>query len=427
MTTVVISPSNVASFPEGGGHFWVYMQYVQALKRLGCDVYWLEHVQSSGDARRDEEALRVFLQRMRDFGLAGKVLIVEQGEKFPRGVDSSGQLTTHQSAESVCARADLLLNFWYAIDAELLSRFRKTALVDIDPGLLQFWISEGQIEVARFDTYFSTGETVGSKEALFPDCGIVWNRIRPVVSLSDWPVVYDDNAQVLTTVSGWWGDEWISNGRDVLYQNNKRVSFMEFAELAARTEQSLELALALGIKHSQDEYVPEDSNETASAEYQGDAKDRSILESYGWRIKLASEVAGSPESYRSYVQQSRGEFSCAKPSCMRFQNAWVSDRSLCYLASGKPTIVQDTGPSQILPRAEGMFRFRTIDEALAAIDAMNSDYALHCEAARALADTYFDAEKGLEALLNKALATSTSDPKQAFDRSAVAGVTALAT
>jgi len=112
---------------------------------------------------------------------------------------------------------------------------------------------------------------------------------------------------------------------------------------------------------------------------------------------------------------------------MRFQNAWVSDRSLCYLASGKPTIVQDTGPSQILPRAEGMFRFRTIDEALAAIDAMNSDYALHCEAARALADTYFDAEKGLEALLNKALATSTSDPKQAFDRSAVAGVTALAT
>ena len=411
MTTVVIAPSNVASFPEGGGHFWVYMQYVQGLKRLGCDVYWLEHIRGSGDARRDEQSLRVFLSRMRDFGLAERVLIVEHGEKFPRGVDRSGQLTTRQAAESVCARADLLLNFWYAIDAELLARFRKTALVDIDPGLLQFWISEGQIEVAEFDIYFTTGETVGREEALFPDCGISWNRIRPVVSLSDWPVVYDENAEVLTTVSGWWGDEWISNGRDVLYQNNKRVSFMQFAELAAQTEQALELALALGIKDSQDEYVPEDSNETDSADYQGDAKDRSILESYGWRIRLAADVASSPESYRNYVQRSRGEFSCAKPSCMRFQNAWVSDRSLCYLASGKPTIVQDTGPSEFLPRAEGMFRFRTIAEALAAIDDMNSNYALHCEAARALAETHFGAEKGMESLLNKALATYKSNPR----------------
>ena len=426
MTTVVIAPSNVAGFPDGGGHFWVYMQYVQGLRRLGCDVYWLEHLLASGDARRDEDALRVFLTRMRDFGLAEKVLIVQPGEKFPRGVDSGGRLTSRQAAESVCARADLLLNFWYRIDAELLSRFRKTALVDIDPGLLQFWISEGQIEVAEFDIYFTTGETVGSAKARFPDCGIAWNRIRPVVSLSDWPVVYDDNAKALTTVSGWWGDEWISNGRDVLYQNNKRVSFMQFAELAARTEQTLELALALGIKDSQDEYVPEDPNEADSTEYQGDAKDCSILESYGWRIRLASDVASSPESYRNYVQRSRGEFSCAKPSCMRFQNAWVSDRSLCYLASGKPIIVQDTGPSEFLPRAEGMFRFRTIAEALAAIDAMNSDYALHCEAARALAETYFGAEKGMEALLNKALAPLKSNARQKLDR-AGAGMTDLAT
>src|SRR5262245_61609632 len=132
MTTVVVAPSNVAGFPEGGGHFWVYMQYVQGLRRLGCDVYWLEHIRGSRDARRDEDALRVFLTRMRDFGLAEKLLIVQEGEKFPRGVDGSGRLTTHQWAESLCARADLLLNFWYAIDAELVSRFRKTALVDID-------------------------------------------------------------------------------------------------------------------------------------------------------------------------------------------------------------------------------------------------------------------------------------------------------
>jgi hypothetical protein len=89
---------------------------------------------------------------------------------------------------------------------------------------------------------------------------------------------------------------------------------------------------------------------------------------------------------------------------MKFQNAWVSDRSLCYLASGKPVIVQNTGPSDFLPDAEGMFRFSTIDEALSAVDAMNADYKKHCAAARELAATYFDAEKVLASVLDIALA-----------------------
>jgi hypothetical protein len=88
---------------------------------------------------------------------------------------------------------------------------------------------------------------------------------------------------------------------------------------------------------------------------------------------------------------------------MKFQNAWVSDRSLCYLASGKPVIVQHTGPSRFLPDAEGMFRFKTIDDALAAIDSMNSKYSHHCRAARALAEECFDAEQVLAALLDFAL------------------------
>jgi hypothetical protein len=88
---------------------------------------------------------------------------------------------------------------------------------------------------------------------------------------------------------------------------------------------------------------------------------------------------------------------------MKFQNAWVSDRSLCYLASGKPVIVQNTGPSDYLPDAEGMFRFDTLEEALSAIEAMNADYEKHCLAARELAAAYFDAEKVLVAVLDIAL------------------------
>src|SRR5206468_6139977 len=94
-----------------------------------------------------------------------------------------------------------------------------------------------------------------------------------------------------------------------------------------------------------------------------DMADRKDLERRGWRIRQSREVAATPEMYQSYIQQSRGEFSCAKRSCMKFQNGWVSDRTLCYLASGKPVVVQDTGPSGFLPNGEGMFRFTTAQQA----------------------------------------------------------------
>ena len=116
-----------------------------------------------------------------------------------------------------------------------------------------------------------------------------------------------------------------------------------------------------------------------------------MLESHGWRVHHARDVAGTPEMYQDYIQRSRGEFSCAKPSCMKFQNGWVSDRTLCYMASGKPAVVQDTGPSSALPNGLGMFRFSTMEEAADAIEKVNADYVKHCRAARELAEAYFDA------------------------------------
>ena len=127
------------------------------------------------------------------------------------------------------------------------------------------------------------------------------------------------------------------------------------------------------------------------------------MERHGWRIRHSREVARTPEMYRSFIQGARGEFSCAKPSCMKFQNAWISDRTLCYLASGKPVVVQDTGPSTFLPNGEGVFRFSTLEEAADALAAVNADYERHCRAAREIAEAYFDARQVLERILNFAL------------------------
>src|SRR5439155_423526 len=80
---------------------------------------------------------------------------------------------------------------------------------------------------------------------------------------------------------------------------------------------------------------------------------RQLMEPKGWTLREAWDVSATPEAYRTYVQQSRGEFSCAKPAYVTLQTAWVSDRTLCYLASGKPAVVQHTGASRILPDGEG--------------------------------------------------------------------------
>src|SRR5438445_626451 len=134
-----------------------------------------------------------------------------------------------------------------------------------------------------------------------------------------------------------------------------------------------------------------------------DMKEWKQLETRGWRIRHSGEVASSPEQYQAHIQHSRGEFSCAKPSCMKFQNAWISDRTLCYLASGKPAVVQDTGPSSFLPNGEGVFRFTTPRQAAAAFEAINADYERHCRAARRLVETYFDAKQAAAKILHHAL------------------------
>jgi hypothetical protein len=383
MATVVLSACNVANFPDGGGHFWVYQQYAQGLRRHGCDVYWLERFDRSGDPGRDTRALATFFERMGRYELGDRVILYTG-----RGEPAEYLGVPRPRAEAVFQRADLLLNFFYALDPGLLARFRRTALVDIDPGLLQFWMGAGQVRIGRHDRYFTIGETVGMAAARFPDCGLDWLHIYPPIDLTSWPYVHDPGCVAFTTVSSWWGagkageESWVTDGKEVCYDNNKRIAFLEFVDLPRRTSQALELALYLG---------------------EGDGEDRQLLESHGWRVRHSREVAGSPEAYRAYVRSSRGEFSCAKPSCLRFQNAWVSDRTLCYLASGKPAVVQDTGPSSFLPNGEGLIRFATPAAAAAALVAVNGDYGRHCRAARAIAEAYFDARPILERLLNLAL------------------------
>src|SRR5205814_2480368 len=160
MTTAVISVYKVASFPDGGGHFWVYLQYALGLRRLGCDVYWLEQLRPTRDPERQSYVVSTFLERMQQLGFEGRTLLYTL-DGDPRFIGC-----TWGEAEAVLRRADVLLNFHYAIDPRLLACARRTALVDLDPGLLQVLVRSGLLTVrahGRSLTARATGGPPGAR------------------------------------------------------------------------------------------------------------------------------------------------------------------------------------------------------------------------------------------------------------------------
>src|SRR5262249_51728790 len=310
-----------------------------------------------------------------DYGLAGSVALCStSGRSLPRRL-LHGCLDVAAAAE-----ADLLFNLRYDLRPDVVKRFRRSALLDIDPGELQVWMNTGTINTARHDLYFTTGETVGQPGARFPDCGLEWHYTPPCVALDWWPPRWAPADAPFTTVAHW-DEGWIGDAKGG-YPDGKAITFRPYLCLPRLTTQPLELALDL------------DPSE----------KDQIILWEHGWRVRDAWALTGTPQDYQHYIQNSRGEFSCVKLHCVRLENAWISDRTLCYLSSGKPAIIQHTGPSRFLPDAAGLFRFRNLEEAVCSLDTVAADYERQCRLARQLAEDYFDARKVAGRVLERALA-----------------------
>ena len=373
MATTVCLAAKTLQVPEAGGALSCYLNWALGLRALGCDVIWLEAAEPSTSSEQVRAAVAALKTRLDRYGLADSVALCSWTAEPLRPEATTGCV----DLDVACA-ADLLLNLAYDIPAQVVERFRRSALVDVDPGLTQIWITAGQMTVAPHDVYFTIGETVGQPGALFPDCGLTWCYTPPAVFLPAWPVTPADSAAPYTTVTGWWGGWMDFRGEN--YANRKRDGFFPFLDLPRRATVPLELAIS------------------------GAGPDEAILRDRGWRVSEALTVAGTPWDYRRYIQASRGEFSCAKPSCVRLQNAWLSDRTLCYLASGKPAVVQHTGPSLFLPDAAGLFRFRDLEEALRHLETATADYERHSKLARALAEEYCDAQKIAAGVLERALA-----------------------
>ena len=370
MRPSVCIAANAIDYPAGGGHLWVYLNWALGLRACGCRVMWLEVLHRTVPRAKAERRLRSLREKLAPFSLDTQIALVHPGQP---AVEGQSPLTLRDAAG-----ADLLLNLRYGLPERIVRSFRCSALLDIDPGLLQTWMARGQVRIPAHDVYLTTGETVGRPGARFPSGGLEWRYVTPCVSLESWPAQGTSPEAPFTTVSHWEADEWMED-EGGQYRNDKRSGFEPFLDLPRRSPQPLELALHLEEK---------------------DEPERRRLEAAGWSLRDAWTVASTPIEYRRYIQGSRGELSCAKPSCVRLENAWVSDRSLCYLASAKPVVVQHTGTSGILPDSAGMHRFRTIDEAVLALERIAADYERECRLARALAEELFDAKLSARRVLD---------------------------
>jgi hypothetical protein len=380
--TVCLAPAKTIDYPQGGGHLWVYLQWALGLRALGCRVIWLDTVDLADPARNPHELLTTLKTRLQPYGLDEAVaLVARDGQPLPPAL-ARRALDLDSAAE-----ADLLLNLWHSLPDHVVRRFRRSAFVDTDPGVLQVWMTKGKITVAPHDVYFTVGETAGTPAARFPDCGLPWQFTPPPVFLAEWPAAPATAGGPYTTTAHWWGGTIEFGGESI--SNEKRAGFLEFASLPARTPVHLELAVCLG-RHLE--------------------KWRQRLEPLGWTLREAWDVSATPDQYRAYIQQSRGEFSCARPTYVKLVTGWISDRTVCYLASGKPAIVQWTGPSRFLPEAAGLFRVRDVDEAVQALWMAESDYDGHCRLARALAEEHFDARRVVGRVLARALADRVRRP-----------------
>lgn len=388
----IIVTGLMAQYPLGGVT-WDYLQYVLGLERLGHDVYYLENSGQwpynpiEGGLGKDAVYnARYLADVMSRFGLADR-----WAYRFPGGMLPSGQVfqpewfgVPDQVRKEVVRSADLLINVSSGIGNALpYVKVKRLAYVDTDPVFTQIRLLGGETEflkhVDAHHIHFSYGECLWDTG---PATGHRWRPMRKPIAISEWRPA-TPHRDVFTTVMNW------TSYNDVTYNGQsygqKDVEFMHFLDLPSRiSPTTLELAAGSGKTRR----MPSD-----------------LLTRKGWRVVDPMKVCPDLDGYRTYIESSKAEWTVAKGGYVLRQAGWFSGRSACYLAAGRPVVVQDTGFSSVIPVGEGILTFRTIDEAAAGIKEVEGDYARHAKAAREIAEEYFDSGKVLSRLVEESLKT----------------------
>lgn len=376
---IILASRFLLGYPEGGGHWSAFLQHLRGLDALGHDVFWLELYRPNPEGR-NLELERAFGARMNALGFAGRWAIAVSAPERRSDLEELVMVGADAAqVRRIIGSADLLWNFACAVEPPLLDRFRRRALIDGDPGIIQISAEHHPtLGVDRHEILFTAGLNVGGDDCLVPTLGRRWYPFPQFIHLPAWPEAGPASARArYTSITQWgWGEIWHGN---VSYSVSKRDAYMRFVDLPRRCAPQFELAANIDPRDPTGDLVR--------------------LRGAGWHLVDPHHVASTPEGYRHYIGQSRAEFCCPKPVYVDMRTGWFSDRSAGFLASGRPVLMQDTGVDRHLPLGEGLLAFSDVETAVAAVETIEGNYAAHALAARRFAEEHLCASKVLGRML----------------------------
>jgi hypothetical protein len=364
------------------GIAWQAMHYVIGLERLGYEAWYVEdHGTNPYDPRQNSVVMDCtynvdYVRRMMErYGLGHRWAYWDAINDVYHGL-------SRDAVRDLYRDADALINLCGATrlrDEHMACRTR--IMVDTDPVYEQIKYAKADPGARAYldahTHFFTYGENVGGPGWIVPLCGVPWQPTRPPVVLDLWPVDGHSPACFSTIAT------WENKGKNIdfdgeTYVWSKHVNFLRFLDLPRRTAQCFTMAM-----------MPPTPEVAAQVE-----RDR-------WQIVDPRPVSADMDSYGDFIRGSRGEFTVAKDIYVRPNSGWFSDRSVCYLASGRPVVTMKTGFSRFYASGEGLFEYTTPDEALAAIAAVNADYAHHSRAARAVAVDHFASDVVIGGMMDR--------------------------
>ena len=397
-----------------GGVAWGVLDWLIGLTRLGHDVYYIE---DSGewpynldggplgndwiayDCTPNVDHLNRIMSR---FGLSDK-----WAYRFP--IQPQWYGLSDSKRRELLRSADLLINKSGVIEhPELYREIPRLIYIDTDPVFTQIEILQGETDLKRrvdvHDLHFTYGECLPQSLSA---TGHNWLPLRQPIPLAEWRTSAQPR-DAFTTVMNWTSYKPLSYAGENYGQ--KDLEFKRFLELPGMVPASvLEVALPrLQHKRWQSTYTDLPASVIRLLQENPDLKPPELLSKCGWRVIDAIEVGSDLDSYRQYIQSSKAEWSIAKNGYVKGYAGWFSNRSAIYLAAGRPVVVQDTGFEPVLPVGRGILTFRTIEEAAAAINDVEGNYSKHAQAAREIAEEFFDSDKVLNRLIERVFSSDTT-------------------
>jgi hypothetical protein len=365
-----------------GGYAWQTAHYLLGLRALGHDVWFYEDTGYYAPAYNPmtgeygatydygTAAVGDFLGRV-GCGDRWVFVDVQAGREYGPGAGRAATLLRD---------ADLLVNLSGVnrIPSERRGG-RPAAYIDLDPGYTQLGLANGDPALkAILDEHaylFTLGENIGTPRSQIPTSGYTWHPTRQPIVIGFWTAA-GPPGPAYTTVGKWRSDERSVTYRGETYGWSKRAEWERYLGLPDRAVACFEVAMNVGDD------------------------DLERLEAHSWRVVDPIGVSADPWCYRDYVRRSRGEFTVAKDMNVRLRSGWFSDRGACYLAAGRPVVMQDTGYGDVLPLGPGLHAVSSVDEAAAAIRAIEGDYARASAHASEVARECFAADQVLRRLLD---------------------------